>query len=391
MLHEFSVPFVQNNRQFYNIVAGPDGNLWYTDSGACRICAITTNGAAAVFPLAPSTEPFDIIVGPDQALWFTEFNAGKIGRLTTNCFTSASFTTTGKASTNIVTKGVLTEIYVPTTQTAVQPYGLTIAPSGSITNIWFADFAGNTIDRITRGGGTNLANPNNYFITQFPTPTSGSQPTFVASGRDLNLWFGESANNAVGILVLDHFLSFNVTNIVLSQTNFSGTLATFHDIPYNAFATNYSASVNWGDGTTNFVVANSTPGTKVQIVANASGGFKVITASTHHFPSNNTYAVTITVTNQSSGIFDAGGAVGSADFTISTTLPVPSLSIAAAGSGQMVFSWTTAATNFVLQINTNLSNSGWVNVTNPPVKETGGHYTLTNTASGNAFYRLKAE
>ena len=80
LVEEFSVPFVQNFRQYYNIVTGPDGNLWFTDTGAVRICAITTNGATAVFPLATNCQPFDIVVGPDNAMWFSEFIGGKIGR-----------------------------------------------------------------------------------------------------------------------------------------------------------------------------------------------------------------------------------------------------------------------------------------------------------------------
>lgn len=388
LLHEYTVPYTPGTSQFYNITRGPDGNMWYTDSGGCRICAINTNGAAAVFPLATGTQPFDITVGPDRALWFTEFNAGKIGRLTTNCFTNASFTTTGKLSTNIVKKGVLTEIYVPTDLTAVQPYGITVAPAGAISNVWFCDFAGNTIDRVNVLG-ADVTDPGNYTITQFPTPTSGTQPTRLASGADLNLWFGEWQNNSVGILVLDHYLKFNVTNLVSGSTSFKGTLGFFYDVPYDAFATNYAASIKWGDGTTSIVHSYTTANKPVQIVANPSGGFKFTMTTNHVFPSNGTFNVTITVTNQGS-VSSSGGAVGSASFSI-TVAVVPTLTIRPAGDNDIVLSWITLATNFVLQENTNLAGTNWVNVTNQPIKGPGDLYTVTNAASGDVFYRLKQE
>src|SRR5260221_14225385 len=73
------------NNGLYNIVTGPDGNLWFTENFTGKIGRITTNGTITDFPL-PSTncQPFDIIVGPDNALWFSEFASNKIGRITTD-------------------------------------------------------------------------------------------------------------------------------------------------------------------------------------------------------------------------------------------------------------------------------------------------------------------
>ena len=69
----------------YGITVGPDGNLWFTDSGATnKVGRITTAGAMTEFPV-PSGSLGGITVGPDGALWFASALAGgnTIGRITT--------------------------------------------------------------------------------------------------------------------------------------------------------------------------------------------------------------------------------------------------------------------------------------------------------------------
>ncbi|MDB5289629.1 MAG: hypothetical protein JWL69_870, partial [Phycisphaerales bacterium] len=64
-----------------HIVAGPDGNLWFTDPGDHAIGRLMPNGQVTLFPLsgagaaggtAASQSPIDIIVGSDNNLWFTD-------------------------------------------------------------------------------------------------------------------------------------------------------------------------------------------------------------------------------------------------------------------------------------------------------------------------------
>jgi streptogramin lyase len=62
------------------ITAGPDGNLWFTD-GADRIGQITPSGEISEFSLPAGSGPSGITVGPDHAIWFTESGSNKIGRL----------------------------------------------------------------------------------------------------------------------------------------------------------------------------------------------------------------------------------------------------------------------------------------------------------------------
>lgn len=393
---EYFVPFTQNNRQYYNIMTGPDGNLWFTDTAAGKICVFSiANTNFAVMSLATNSQPFDIIVGPDYALWFSEYNLSKIGRLTTNWLTPGAFSTSLNYSTytNVTDSNIFTEITVPTNNnnsvslTNAQPYGLTVVTNGTSTNIWFTEYSGSAIDKITAIATTNTTN---YVLTRFPTPTFSANPTFLASGADVNIWFGELAINAVGRLVLDHSLILTETNISLIGTNFSGILATFTDNPTNNFATNYSAIVSWGDGSTNKLNANSPPtNSSLNIITNASGGFKV--NASHKYLGFGTFPVNLTITDNGNS-FNAGGATGTGAFSI-TTMPVPPLSIIPATAGKVVLSWTNNATNVLLQlqVNTNSSITAWKNVTNTPVKGANGQYRVTNNVSGRAFYRLKAQ
>jgi len=73
------------------IVAGPDGNFWFTDvelSGASHaeqdyIVKVTPQGAISKYPTPTAAASLaDIVVGADGNLWSTETNAGQLLRVT---------------------------------------------------------------------------------------------------------------------------------------------------------------------------------------------------------------------------------------------------------------------------------------------------------------------
>jgi streptogramin lyase len=68
----------------YRITAGPDGNLWFTSASNNSVGRITPAGAVTVFSAGISVGASldGIAAGPDGNLWFTEFNLSKIGRIT---------------------------------------------------------------------------------------------------------------------------------------------------------------------------------------------------------------------------------------------------------------------------------------------------------------------
>lgn len=67
------------------LVAGPDGNVWFTEYIEDRIGRITPAGEIQQFQLARYSRPNEIVSGPDGALWFmVEHDEGPaIGRITT--------------------------------------------------------------------------------------------------------------------------------------------------------------------------------------------------------------------------------------------------------------------------------------------------------------------
>jgi streptogramin lyase len=102
-----------------SITAGPDGNLWFTESNASKIGQITTGGMITEFPtLTTPSFPQFITSGSDGALWFTEAastnNIYNIGRITTT--------------------GTVTEFPIPTANSS--PEGITTGPDGAL---WFVE------------------------------------------------------------------------------------------------------------------------------------------------------------------------------------------------------------------------------------------------------------
>ena len=73
-------PFTGGSHSMGGLVAGPDGNLWFTEIG--HIGRLTPAGAVTEFALASSdSKPGVIVAGPDGNLWFTEPSAKALGVL----------------------------------------------------------------------------------------------------------------------------------------------------------------------------------------------------------------------------------------------------------------------------------------------------------------------
>jgi virginiamycin B lyase len=159
---EFTVPTASSVPA--GITAGPDGALWFTETGSNKIGRITTTGTTTEFPVPTALSfPLGIAAGPDGALWFTEISVDKIGRITT--------------------AGAITEFSVPTA--ASQPFAIAVGPDGAL---WFTEQAGNNIGRITTTGA----------MSEFSVPTASSQPIGITAGPDGALWFTEASGNKIG-------------------------------------------------------------------------------------------------------------------------------------------------------------------------------------------------
>jgi virginiamycin B lyase len=163
---EFPVP-TPNSRP-YQIVAGPDGNLWFTESDASKIGKITPGGSITEYKLAAGTVPYGITVGPDGNIWFTERLGNAIAKMDTS-------------------GNLLAEYFLPTLE--AQPWHITPGPDGKL---WFTEENVDLIGAITVGG----------LISEFPT-NSCCFPTQITTGEDGRLWFTEELPGQIGAMSTD--------------------------------------------------------------------------------------------------------------------------------------------------------------------------------------------
>ena len=240
---QFTIPYSGAGPD--GITAGPDGNMWYVDTGTNSIGVITMSGAITEYPLpTPNAKPYQIAAGPDGNLWFTEINVDKIGRITTSGSISEFNVPTANAYPGGITAGSdgnvwftegggankvgritpggsiteypysggdspgitlgangavwvsgmwTTQIDEVTSGGSVTPFslpsgnplGITAGPDG---NIWYADYYANSIGKLTPYGATQL----------YSIPSPSSYPTRITSGPNASLWFTESIGGRLG-------------------------------------------------------------------------------------------------------------------------------------------------------------------------------------------------
>jgi virginiamycin B lyase len=188
------------------IAAGPDGNLWFTESPGNKIGRIDpATGTVSEFPVPTfQSAPWEIAAGQDGNLWFTERLGNRIGRITVD--------------------GVITEFPVPTPASmpnTIRPgpdpnpakdcafqretlgaeafvarygsFGDCVSGLATTETLWFSEQAGNRVAQITTNGD----------IFEFALPTPNSQPGGLAEGPDGAVWFAEFAGNKIGRLDVD--------------------------------------------------------------------------------------------------------------------------------------------------------------------------------------------
>jgi hypothetical protein len=125
------------------IVAGPDGNVWFTERISGKVGRITPAGVITEFKLPTSATIYGIATGSDGNIWIKDY-AGKIYRVTPT--------------------GTITSFTIPT-KSAGRDVELVPGPDGAL---WFMEDL--AIGRITMAGA----------ITEYPlpTPTVGGTPNY---------------------------------------------------------------------------------------------------------------------------------------------------------------------------------------------------------------------
>jgi virginiamycin B lyase len=141
------------------IALGPDGALWFVESGAPRLGRVTSDGAITEFAIPEKASA--LAAGPDGNVWFIE--PTKLGR--------------------IGPTGLVTEL----PKEDGMAWGITTGPDG---NVWLTDapVAGDWIDRVTPAG----------TLTRFAIPTPATNARGITVGPDGNLWFTEPSPHKIG-------------------------------------------------------------------------------------------------------------------------------------------------------------------------------------------------
>jgi virginiamycin B lyase len=142
----------------YIIAEGPDGCLWFCESGPGQIGRLSPeNGSIVEYPLPdPAGAPIGIAAGSDGAMWFTQSLAHKIGRITMD--------------------GAISEFDLPTPQAG--PNGIVRGPDG---NIWVAEHAIGKLARITP----------QWQVTEFGGFAHGGRP-LAPTATATHIWVSDS-------------------------------------------------------------------------------------------------------------------------------------------------------------------------------------------------------
>jgi streptogramin lyase len=190
------------------VVAGPDGNIWFTEYAGNAVGRIdSTTLAVDTFPIGTSgAHPRAIVRGPDGNLWFAE-QIGGVGQITPSGEIREFRIGNGNPAVTGIAVGVdgnlwftdmgdgeiwhvapdgggMTPARVPNPGNNY-PYDIALGPDG---NLWFTELQ--AIGRITPDGR----------ILECPTPTRMSMPGGITVGPNGTLFFTEKSVNQVGVL-----------------------------------------------------------------------------------------------------------------------------------------------------------------------------------------------
>jgi len=244
------------------------------------------------------------------------------------------------------------------------------------------------------GGGSNglfLVHAEMTPIQNPPGVPEESPPSKTDSGPSLRLWLspgnGETKFGSVKGLHGKIYMARDLRTPSLAQTNRVDILFTEDNTRIVMMVADNGPIYSSTNSGMTWMVIN-TPGTyKFSLTFGPNEGGFFATATIRPSPEKRT-ATNSPATNWY--------AVGSAPdgsklvMTADDSQPAPVLSITHSGGG-MVVSWPAAFTGFVLQENSDLSTTNWVDVTDPVNKVGEQNQVLISSPADNNFYRLKSQ
>lgn len=174
------------------MIAGPDGNLWFTEPTVQKIGRVTPSGIITEFPIGSSPFPggLDITAGPDGNVWFTDEPLNIVGRITP--------------------AGAMTEFAVPEYQAGLS--GITTGPDG---NLWFTESFANKIGHM---------DPSGKILDELPIPDAMFYVGPITAGPDGTVVFTQMSfdyPSRIGVVSRDSATG-SITGTVFQDFNRSG-------------------------------------------------------------------------------------------------------------------------------------------------------------------------
>ncbi|MGC2243281.1 MAG: hypothetical protein WBA06_06605 [Candidatus Aquilonibacter sp.] len=206
----------------YGITSGPDGNIYFTDSGTVEVIQPNNNVPLAQYVVSGNL--FDITTGSDGALWITDQSIGGVDRMTTTGIV-ARYPFTGTP------QGI-----------APGPNGLMLIADNTSGGVWTLDTGGlftilpfspsGTPSEVTWvPGGTNgdawftesgfvgdFSLTNNAINAQIPL-SNGGTANYIAYGTDGNIWVTASGGTGPAVEVISPSTDTPVATISLSGSS----------------------------------------------------------------------------------------------------------------------------------------------------------------------------
>jgi virginiamycin B lyase len=187
-----------------------DGSMWVADAGGDAIHRVETDGSSKSYPLRDGAFPVDIVKGADGALWFSEGRSATVGRITTDGQITeyplpsggdawaadiaagpdgAIYVSeiTGKVA-RVTMAGDVTEYALPGEQALPGPI---VAAGGAL---YVSDRNNNTINRMTTAG---------EFTDAFVVPRENADPLAMTLGPDGAIYISEHMSGVISRMTLD--------------------------------------------------------------------------------------------------------------------------------------------------------------------------------------------
>ena len=189
------------------IARGPHKTIWFTDPGGFAIGRIDSNADITEFPLNNGSDPLEIIEGPDGNMWFTD-SAGYVGRVTPQgaitefpLANHPSSIAVGPDGNLWVTAGISNYVYEMSTsgtvvgQIQIGPSDVTLAgdvvagPDRKAMWVGVSTPYYDALEKIQPDG----------FITEYPL--AGSTFDRMAIGPDKNVWTINAGRPTINVFI----------------------------------------------------------------------------------------------------------------------------------------------------------------------------------------------